>query len=282
MTEEQAMQYTKYAAEKALDELEKQYSIRFALKEKTSSVFGSKIGGIPYFPSGAEIPLDGDGNQLRFLMQINCSDIRGIECFPKKGMIQFWISADDTWGMNAKNNKGYRVVYYDHISETVIEPPITEFNDVEKEFFPLKGEFGVEFIGLMAAVPKDSKKYQEKFCEYFNEISGENIEDLYDLYFKLHLPSTVLDEAVYKGNSAHGHKIGGSSYFCQYDPRESEEEQEKYNFQLLQMRSDFERINGNDYENIMWGDAGICHFFINSEKLKNCDFSDVLYYCDCS
>ncbi|MBQ3919961.1 MAG: DUF1963 domain-containing protein [Oscillospiraceae bacterium] len=27
--------------------------------------------------------------------------------------------------------------------------------------------------------------------------------------------------------------------------------------------------------------AGICHFFINSEKLKNCDFSDILYYTDC-
>mgnify|MGYP000004802491 CR=1 FL=1 len=23
------------------------------------------------------------------------------------------------------------------------------------------------------------------------------------------------------------------------------------------------------------------NFFINSEKLKNCDFRDVLYYCDC-
>lgn len=281
MTEEQAMQYTKYAAEKALDELEKQYSIRFVLKEKTLSVFKSKIGGIPYFPSGAEIPLDSDGNQLRFLMQINCSDVKGIEYFPQKGMIQFWISADDTWGMNDKNNKGYRVVYYDHISETVIEPQITEFSDMEKEFFPLKGEFGVEFIKLMEKASKDSKKYQEKFCEYFNEISGENIENPHDLCFKLHLPFAVLDEALYKENSTYGHKIGGSSDFCQYDPRESEEEQERYNFQLLQMESDFGRINENNYENIMWGDAGICHFFINSEKLKNCDFSDVLYYCDC-
>ncbi|MBQ3918251.1 MAG: DUF1963 domain-containing protein [Oscillospiraceae bacterium] len=39
--------------------------------------------------------------------------------------------------------------------------------------------------------------------------------------------------------------------------------------------------NGENITNIMWGDAGICHFFINSEKLKNCDFSDILYYTDC-
>lgn len=277
MTEEQAMQYTKYAAEKALEELEKQYAVHFVLKERTSSVFESKIGGIPYFPSDASIPLDSCGNQLRFLMQINCSDVKGIEFFPKHGMIQFWISSDDCWGMCDKNDKGYRVIYYDTISENITEPPIAEFNDWDREFFPLKGEFGVEFIESEEDTPKDSIKYQKTFCKYFNEISGENIDDPYDLKFKLNLPFGVLNAAVYEGNSAHGHKIGGSSDFCQYDPRETEEQQEKYNFQLLQMSSDF----GANHANIMWGDGGICHFFINSEKLKNCDFSDILYYCDC-
>lgn len=281
MTEEQAMQYVKISSEKAINELEKQYSVRFALKKKTSSVFESKIGGIPYFPSGAEIPLDSDGNQLRFLMQINCSDIQGMEIFPEKGIIQFWIGADECWGMCDKNNKGYRVIYYEDISENVIVPPISEFSDYEKEFFPLKDEFGVEFFPSIEDTPKDSIKYQKLFCKYFNELSGENIESPYDLEFKLKLPFKVLSKAIYEGNSSYGHKIGGSSDFCQYDPRESEEAQEKYNFQLLQMESDFGRINGKNYENIMWGDAGICHFFINSEKLKNLDFSDILYYCDC-
>lgn len=279
MTEEQAMQYTEFAVEKTLDELEKQYAVHFRLKDKTSSVFESKIGGIPYFPSGAEIPLDSDGNQLRFLMQINCSDIKGIENFPQNGIIQFWISADDCWGMYSDG--GYKVIYYDSISENVAVPPITEFDDVEKEFFPLKDEFGVEFIPATEDTPKDSIRYQKTFCKYFNEISGENIESPYDLEFKLHLPFNILSKAIYEGNSSYGHKIGGSSDFCQFDPRESEEEQEKYNFQLLQMESDFGRINGKNYENIMWGDSGICHFFINAEKLKNCDFSDILYYCDC-
>lgn len=280
MTEEQAMQYVKISAEKAINELEKQYSVRFVLKDKTSSVFESKIGGIPYFPSGAEIPLDSYGNQLRFLMQINCDEIKDY-FFIKKGMIQFWIGADECWGMCDKNNKGYRVIYYEDISENFTVPPISEFTDYEKEFFPLKDEFGVEFFPSTEDTPKDSIKYQKLFCRYFNELSGENIESPYDLEFKLKLPFKVLSKAIYEGNSSYGHKIGGSSDFCQYDPRESEEAQEKYNFQLLQMESDFGRINDKDYENIMWGDAGICHFFINSEKLKNRDFSDILYYCDC-
>lgn len=281
MTKDEAMQYTQYAAKKALEELEKQYAVHFILKNETPSVFHSKIGGIPYFPLGAEIPVDSYGKQLRFLMQINCSDVQGIDCFPKQGILQFWICADDCWGMCDKNDKGYRVVYYDTISENTAEPPISEFNDLEKEFFPLKGEFGVAFLPTLEDAPKNSIQYQNTFCKYFNEISGENIKKPYDLKFKLHLPFDILDEAIYKNDSSTGHKIGGSSVFCQYDPRETAEQRERYNFQLLQLCSDFGRMNGENITNIMWGDAGICHFFINRDKLKDCDFSDVLYYVDC-
>ena len=275
MTKEQALQYTKYAAKKALDELEKQRSVRFTLKDEIPSVFESKIGGVPYFPSGAEIPVDSNGNPLRFLMQIKCSDIQRLDCFPKQGMIQFWICADDCWGMCDK--KGFRVIYYDAISDSTTTPQMSAFNDMEKEFFPLKGEYGVAFLPTIEDAPKNSAEYEETFCKYFNEISGEAIKSPYDLEFKLNLPFDVLNEAIYTNNSAYGHKVGGFSDFCQYDPRETIEQQKRYDFQLLQMCSDF----GRDFTKIIWGDAGICHFFINIEKLKNCDFRDVLYYCDC-
>lgn len=277
MTEEQAMQYTKIAEEKAFEELEKQYSIHFKLKKKPSSVFESKIGGIPYFPEGSEIPVDSNGDQLRFLMQINCGEIPKMDNLPTKGMLQFWIAADDCWGMCDKNDKGFRVIYYNDITENTVLPSSSEFSDLEKEFFPLHGEFGVEFELIFENFPKNSWKYEVAFCKYFNELSGENIQSIYDMEYKLHLPYSVCSEARYANNSAYGHKIGGSSDFCQDDPRITEEQEKKYDFQLLQMSSDF----GSDCTNIMWGDAGICHFFINSEKLKNCEFSDILYYCDC-
>ncbi|MFR0949335.1 MAG: hypothetical protein ACLSFT_01360 [Ruminococcus callidus] len=75
MTKEQALQYAKYAAKKALDKLEKQRSVRFTLKDDIPSVFESKIG-IPYFPSDAEIPVDSN-NPLRFLMQTNAVIFKG-------------------------------------------------------------------------------------------------------------------------------------------------------------------------------------------------------------
>lgn len=281
MTTEEAMHYVQYAAEKTLAELPKQYAVHFALTDETPSVWQSKIGGIPYMPSGTEMPVDSDGNPLRFLMQIRCSDVQGIDGFPAQGMLQFWICADDCWGMCDSHDKGYRVVYYDTISEHTMCPPLPEWSDTEQKFFPLKGEFGVAFLPVTEDTPKHSIRYQKTFCHYFNEISGEHIEDPYDLKYKLHLPFAVLNEALYQNDSSSGHKIGGSSDFCQYDPRETAEQQERYNFQLLQMCSDFGRVNGTNITKIMWGDAGICHFFINAEKLKHCDFSDVLYYADC-
>ena len=33
---------------------------------------------------------------------------------------------------------------------------------------------------------------------------------------------------------------------------------------------------------VMFGDSGVCNFFIPGEKLKNRDFSDILYTWDCS
>mgnify|MGYP000718411202 CR=1 FL=1 len=57
MTKEQALQYTKYAAKKALDELEKQRSVRFTLKDEIPSVFESKIGGVPISRPMLKYPL---------------------------------------------------------------------------------------------------------------------------------------------------------------------------------------------------------------------------------
>jgi uncharacterized protein YwqG len=50
---------------------------------------------------------------------------------------------------------------------------------------------------------------------------------------------------------------------------------EKYTL-LFQMDSD-----ANEMVYISWGDLGVCNFFIEESKLKNLDFSDVIYYWDC-
>ncbi|MCL1987051.1 MAG: DUF1963 domain-containing protein, partial [Firmicutes bacterium] len=50
---------------------------------------------------------------------------------------------------------------------------------------------------------------------------------------------------------------------------------------LFQMSSEFGSEIPEEDE-IMWGDAGVAHFFINRADLQNLKFDDVLYNWDCS
>ena len=62
-----------------------------------------------------------------------------------------------------------------------------------------------------------------------------------------------------------------SHFFTQFEPRD-EEQLKEYDTLLFQIDSGGE---------IMIGDCGVMNFFINREKLKNRDFSDVFYNWDC-
>ena len=68
-----------------------------------------------------------------------------------------------------------------------------------------------------------------------------------------------------------GHKIGGYPGFTQWDPRG---EGDSHDVLLFQLDSDYH----DSEDRVLWGDCGIGNFFINREKLKNCD---VIYNWDC-
>ncbi|MGI8932599.1 MAG: DUF1963 domain-containing protein, partial [Phormidesmis sp.] len=72
-----------------------------------------------------------------------------------------------------------------------------------------------------------------------------------------------------------GHRLGGYPLFNQNDPRLGSQDDEPYVL-LLQIDSE-----ANGKIDILWGDAGICNFFIKPSALKKLDFSDVLYNWDC-
>ena len=69
-----------------------------------------------------------------------------------------------------------------------------------------------------------------------------------------------------------GHKLLGYPCFTQWDPR-GDDYNERYNTLLFQMDS--------EVPDLLWGDCGVANFFINLDKLKNLDFTDVLYNWDC-
>lgn len=66
-----------------------------------------------------------------------------------------------------------------------------------------------------------------------------------------------------------GHRIGGYAYFTQNDPRDHSK---KDDLLLLQLDTDHE---------IMFGDSGVAHLFINPRDLADQKFDRAWFYWDC-
>ena len=176
--------------------------MKLKLTKNKPDIFSSKIGGLGYLPHDMDIPVNKNGNQLRLLAQINCSDVK-LENFPKTGLLQFWILNDTFLGLDFEdgtNQDGFRVIYHPYIDTTVSELEVSfkvfksPFDDDDN--FPIRGEYAVSMVA----------------CEENSDDSDEDHEAM------------------------QGHKIGGFPYFIQSDPRKTGE---VYDFLLFQIDSDY-------------------------------------------
>ena len=241
---------------------------------KEIKITDSKIEGIPYIPKGKKIPTNSKGQQFMFLAQINCEDLKGLEDFPQEGILQFWILGEDLLGLDFDdytNRDGFDVIYYEKIEDYYSEDEFMEM------YNPYK--FDLKHMEILIAIEPCKMKFSlEKQKESFNyelldnlfkevleeESLGFNEKDkLYEEVEKLY------DDEFYE--EIVGTKCNGFPYFTQWEPRDDEQMKE-YDTSLFQIDSGKE---------VMIGDSGVMHFFINREKLKNKDFSDVFYHWDC-
>ena len=241
---------------------------------KEIKIMDSKIEGIPYIPKGKKIPTNSKEQQFMFLAQINCEDLKGLEDFPQEGILQFWVLGEDLLGLDFDdytNRDGFDVIYYEKIEDYYSED---EFKEMYNPY-----KFDLKYMEtLIASEPCKMKFSLEKQKESFNyelldnlfkevleeESLGFNEKDkLYEEVEKLY------DDEFYE--EIVGTKCNGFPYFTQWEPRDDEQMKE-YDTSLFQIDSGKE---------VMIGDSGVMHFFINREKLKNKDFSDVFYHWDC-
>lgn len=209
------------------------------------------------------------------MAQLNFTEIPFLDNFPTAGILQFFIdNHDDLYGLNFNNpisQKGFRVLYYPEIEQNS-NNLLTNFNLLpnlkENYYFPVRGEFSLEFIPNQAPI----SPYDEYFDEYLPELNQQENSSLIDLYEQFY-------ENFYQENlNQAGHQLGGYPYFTQSDPRiGSFKENEPYQL-LLQIDSEY-FDNGQE---ICWGDVGIANFFIQPSALKKLDFSQVLYNWDCT
>lgn len=231
--------------------------IRFTLDGRGGkSIIGGKIDEEP--------PLSASGQPMRLLAAIFCSELPKNGIFPPRGVLRFYIAPDDTYGVDFDElnvQKSFRVLF--DLDEDKFFTS-THFAP-EDDNFPIFGAFRPSFTADTEAMTICDDMFDSTAQDAINESAEQELskDDYYDREFT----------AMIGGE---GHKLGGYPMFTQYDPREDSRYM-KYDCLLLQIDTDY-----NEGENkTMFGDAGVCNFFIPCEKLKALDFSDILYTWDC-
>ncbi len=249
-------------------------TITIGVKEQSTKLWESKIGGNPYLEIGWEYPKNSKGEYLRLLSQINFEEVPHMEPYPSKGIIQFFISPDDFYGANFDNMEypgllkqdNFRIVYIADVIENEAKL-VKDFSFLgelkEDEYLPLTGEMKMNFSLEKMFITANYYKFEEvyKNCD-FDNIEDDKYESLLERYYE------ELDEAY--------SRIGGYPNFTQWDPRANYKGYEDFDTLLLQLD-----IESDGNSELMFGDSGIANFFIKEEDLKNLDFSKVMYTWDC-
>ena len=241
------------------------------------SLWQSKIGGRPYLPLETEYPKSAEGQPLILLAQINLAEMPALPEFPAQGILQFYITADDLYGMNFDDQQaqsGFRVLYFESVVED-IQQLKQDFSDIEFNDdecltpFPLTAQYAIEFLLGQQAISCTDFAFGRKILsveqlgEFESQYEGGDFYDDFIEPYAEAFPGT-------------GHRLGGYPFFTQSDPREYNPEIQDY-ILLFQLDSDSE--GGRE---IMWGDVGVGNFLIHPDDLKKRDFSKVLYNWDCS
>ena len=230
----------------------------------------TRVGGAPV---DKDVPLDREGNRMFLLAAIWCSEVRGVPDFPEKGVLRFYISGNDYYGLdidepNVQND--FRVLYDE--DEDKFDPTLRDDPELP-DHFPVKHGYPVRLSPAMGSILSSDYRFNEAMNAALKKAGLEKGEfDLSDEEFDL----------IYDENSYGGHRIGGYPCFEQEDLRDSDYNLRKYDTLLLQIVSHtMPNSEGEEEELIMFGDSGGCQFFIPREKLRARDFSDVMYNWDC-
>lgn len=260
--------------------------VRFTLEPGECGIFESKAGGMPYLPRDMAWPLDGKGVGLSLLAQVDCAGLGGLPDFPQKGLLQFFIAWDDIYGMNyddLTDAAGFRVFYHETVDLSVTAEEVQAKRPSEP-----KDAYGDDWLPVykpcrMTLLPaaeqgmvRSDAAFDALFSQKWNRLCPEtHIKGVWDMYQMV--PDRLRDYGVdaQPGWNAPYHQIGGWPYFTQEDPRPGQ--YEDLDVLLFQLDSDFRRPD----DLVLWGDSGVCNFFINREALKNRDFSRVAYTWDC-
>lgn len=244
-----------------------------SFSDEKAGITDSKFGGVPYIYYLDEAPKNNSDEPMRLLVQLNCADLKELECFPESGLIQIYINSNDKmYGMSDSsqtNQDNFKILYIEEIDVAVTEYEsslkLPQYGD--DDLFPIKDEYKLIFTLKNESMSIYDYHYNEEFTKKYNTLFPDStIESIYDL------EQEFCDE-IYSNFTHSRHKIGGYPFFYYDDVRLKYENPNAFDMLLLQIDSNREGFD----EKIKWGDFGVCNFFINSRDLITQRFSNVLY-----
>lgn len=250
--------------------------VKFRVTKDATTIFDSKIGGVPYFPKTMEYPRGKSEDQpLVLLAQINLSNLPDLPDFPHEGILQFFIAGDDLYGMSVDGldvQDDFRIIYHKEIisdiSQLMTAEDIPQNSGEDEIYLPFEGEY--KLIAQAAdpmPVTTSDYRFESAFVSSYNELHETPIKQIWDVDCNvLYDDMDNFPDAI----------MGGYPMFVQADPRGSNDEYAVYDTVLFELDSVY-----GDGIDISWGDGGTGTFLIAKDALLSCDFSKVLYNYDC-
>jgi len=262
-----------------LDKVAENYKLDSIKLVPTGFGIGEELGtffyGVPRFIAG-EIPTDSSGKQLRFMAQINCSDLGSLQEYPHKGLLQFWVQGDEyRMFLDIKDPKAYQVIYIDN-------PTTNNINNVELD----EALYSIRDAADFPFIADNNHNFTDNLLfKLESEVMTPNRSDIHVLlnlinmeYSKL-TGETMSEEELSSVNniifadprfkSPFGDRVGGYPSFTQNGP-----ESRNYKDEILLLQLDSNKF-------VSWGDTGIANFFINLKDLRNRNFNNIEFYWDC-
>ena len=247
-------------------------------EERQPSITDSKIGGLPYWPTGKDFPVDEQGQKMLLLMQINCEEAGLQSPLPQRGMLQWFISTnpDCMYGCqgNYDQGSGFRVIYHEIIEECAPVQDVPTHDNIDDMLTPVKREVAIDVVPEQTAMGVNDGRFNALFFDIVKEITGvehtdkmwyEYLDNDDCLYFEKHL-----------GMKRPRHQMLGYPVFSQDDARINVEQHDTL---LFQLDSQFSSIDRKAL--VMWGDMGSGFVFINHDDLATLDIIRAYYCWDC-
>jgi len=245
-----------------------------AVSDETVTCMNSKFGGEFYLPQGEKIPVSPEGEELKFLAQINFSETEPLEGFPKQGILQFFIDADEDHLFDKMEDEElkkelYKLRYYPNPDKALQQTGIYNKKDKDTNYLRtswLEGKMSFqkqeEIINLSADM--DSETPWEKLE---NSLRKKLFSLIPKAGYDLENDEENTDDFCWDfGNW--GCKTGGYPAVRQGDIRDDYEEYKSYTTLLFQY--DFTSREELEEDTFV--------FFIKPEDLKACRFDNVLLY----